>query len=97
MAKAIDISAPKGFNIHGDPTNLGANWKKWKQSFEVYLIAAGINDDNQKKALLLHCAGEAMIELHNTLPEPENLPDNPTEYTKTVKKLDNHFIPRQNK
>ena len=38
-----------------------------------------------------------MIELHNTLPEADNLPNNPTEYVKTVKKLDNHFIPRQNK
>ena len=53
MAKAIDITSPSPFNIHGDPTSLGANWKKWKQNFNVYLIAAGINNDNQQKALLL--------------------------------------------
>ena len=38
-----------------------------------------------------------MIELHNTSPEHENLQNNSTEYTKTVKKLDSHFIPKQNK
>jgi len=55
MAKSIDISAPASFNIHEDPTNLGATWKKWKTKFGVYLTAANITDDNQSKALLLHC------------------------------------------
>jgi len=93
MAKSIDISAPASFNIHEDPTNLGATWKKWKTKFGVYLTAANITDDNQSKALLLHCGGDDFLELFDTLPELDNLPDNTTENQKWIIKLDNHFLP----
>jgi len=56
-----------------------------------------IMDNNQFKALLLHCGGDDFLELFDTLPEPENLPDNATEYQKAIIKLDNHFLLRQNK
>ena len=73
MAKSIDITAPPSFNTHGDPTNLGSTWKKWKHKFEIYLTAANITDVNQSKALLLHCGGDDFLELFDTLPEPDNL------------------------
>lgn len=44
-------------------------WKKWKQLFEIYRIASGTNkmDDEVQVAVLLHCMGEACVDVYDTL------------------------------
>ena len=96
MAKAIDIACPSNFPTHGDPTSLGVKWRKWRQGFNLYLTAAGITDPNQKKALLLHCGGTDLQEIHSTLTEPA-VTDTTTVYDVACTALDNHFLPKQNK
>ncbi|CAJ1048200.1 zinc finger BED domain-containing 4-like isoform X3 [Xyrichtys novacula] len=34
--------------------NVGACWKRWLNSFELYLVASGIRNDAWKRALLQH-------------------------------------------
>ena len=42
-------------------------WKKLKCSFESYIRAQAIKDEDQKVVLLLHCGGMDLQELHFTL------------------------------
>ena len=39
--------------------NLAENWRRWKQRFEVYMVASGKNakSDEVKAATFLHLAG----------------------------------------
>jgi len=67
MAKNIDISCAVAF-LTQNQTNIGSRWKMWKKTFDVYLIAAS---GTPKNALLLHCGGEEIQEIYNTLPDPD--------------------------
>ncbi|XP_057299437.1 uncharacterized protein K02A2.6-like [Hydractinia symbiolongicarpus] len=89
MARAVDISCPPHFDTNGDVTSLGTRWKRWRNGFDLYLVAAGITDNTQKKALLLHCAGEDLRELFDTLPEPEAA-DGQNDYVKACTALDTY-------
>ena len=46
MAVAIttDLGGTSNFDIHGDPTTVGALWKKWKQSFELFVVGKGVQN-----------------------------------------------------
>ncbi|XP_038060004.1 uncharacterized protein K02A2.6-like [Patiria miniata] len=46
-------------------------WKKWLRSFELYVTGKGVTDVEQRKALLLHCAGVAVQDIFYSLPEKE--------------------------
>ena len=53
MATRINITQFANFDIH-DESNL-AQWRKiWKQGFESYLTASGMDNHSQMRALLLH-------------------------------------------
>ena len=91
MAKSIDISCPLKFNAQGDPNSLGVRWNKWQNSFNIYILAAAVTDNNQKRALLLHCAGDEVQEIF------ENAPDQGTTYEEAKTALKNYFQPKQNK
>jgi hypothetical protein len=97
MARFIDINCPSKFDTHGDTTSLGTRWQKWRQGFDLYLVAAGIIDSGQKKALLLHCGGEDLRELYDTLPQPIGLPEDANDYVKVCAALDIYFLPKKNK
>jgi len=43
LARFVDITAQNLFDVHGDTTSLGTRWLKWRQGFDLYLVAAGIN------------------------------------------------------
>ena len=91
MAKAVDINCPTSFNPKGEPTGLGLRWKKWSKAFDLYVVAAGISDDTQKNALMLHCAGEDVQEVVETLPGPTDT------YVNLTTALNAYFMPKQNK
>ena len=52
------------------------NFKKWRRQLEVYLKASGADEkpDDVRSAIILHCAGPAMIEVfdHFTFAKPED-------------------------
>lgn len=51
----------------GDITSLHQRWERWREQFEIYTVAAGIANDTQKRALLLHMAGPDIQEIVKTL------------------------------
>ena len=92
MAKAIDIKGPAPFDAHSEPSKSGTLWKKWTKSFEIYVSAAGIDNDVQKRNLLLHNAGLEVQEIFETL-----VAETGTTYAQAKTALDAHFTPKVNK
>lgn len=88
--RTVDIACPVTFNHHSDPSKTGPLWQKWTKSFEIYLTAAAITDDNQKRALLLHCAGHDVQETFDTLSNTG------TTYKQAVDALTGYFTPKTN-
>ena len=43
-----------------DPTSVAQRWKRWSDRFDNLMTAMNITDNNRKKALLLHFAGESV-------------------------------------
>ena len=98
MAVAIttDLGGITNFDIHGDPTTVGARWKKWKRSFELFVVGKGVQDAAQKKALLLHCGGPQMQDVYYTFPEAREPGEGETVYTVAMEQLDQYFMPQVN-
>lgn len=83
-------------------------WQTWLNSFEWYLRANKIEDDQDKFVKLMHLAGQKIQELYATLPVPEHInkiPRGPllgnftphlTEFEMAVEKLNDHFQPKKN-
>ena len=97
--KIDDLTSVKPFDPHGEPSGVGMRWQRWLKSFSVYadskglLIAADKADNKvQRRALLLHSAGEAVQEIFETLADTGEAKD----YEKPVKALNDYFIPKVN-
>lgn len=90
----IDLNSVPKFEAHGDPTHLGQTWKRWFRSFELFVAGKGVTDKDQKKALLLHCAGIEVQDIFYTLADEGAAEDDI--YQKAVKTLDKHFIGKVN-
>ena len=41
-----------------DTTNLGKKWATWKDDFNLFVVASGITNNDQKRALLFRMAGK---------------------------------------
>ena len=55
MAKAMsNIPCVEPLVIEESCVNMDNKWSTWKDDFELFLMASGITQDVQKKALLLH-------------------------------------------
>ena len=59
------LTGVKAFDAVGEPATLAQRWKKWKQEFELYVVASGVSDATQKRALLLHMAGSQVRDIFN--------------------------------
>jgi len=81
----------KNFIVSGEETSAGIRWKKYVMRFKNMLEAYQITDDNQKKALLLHNAGEEVFDIFISLPE-EKKEEN---FEGTVKNLTKYFMPKK--
>ena len=56
---------PGALNLSG---NLSENWRRFKQQFQIYLIATGIDqkEDKIKASTVLRVIGPEALELFNT-------------------------------
>jgi len=94
--KIDDLTSVKPFDPHGEPSGMGRRWQHWLESFSMYADSKGllIEADNkiQRRALLLHSAGEAVQEIFKTLADTGEAKD----YEKVVKALNDYFIPKVN-
>ena len=66
----IEIQGISPFECKGNSSALAPRWKKWLQSFQYFLVAKGVVNDAQKKALLLYTGGIQVQELYETLTDP---------------------------
>ena len=92
----IEIQGVAPFDCKGNWSALGPRWKKWPQSFQYFLVAKGVVNDAQKKALLLYTAGTEVRELYETLTDPglteEFEEDTATDFEKTVRTVNACFV-----
>ena len=96
MAGLLNVTTPLPFATNTDASRLATTWNKWKTGFDIYITAAGITDNAQKKALLLHCGGEGIQEIFATLTIDAADADN-SEFKRATDALTAHFAPKKNK
>jgi len=87
-----EISQIQKFNVHNEARGLAQSWKKWKRSFELYVVGTGIEDEKRQKALLLHSAGLAVQDIYFSLVGEQDK----NSYKEAIAILDDHFIPKCN-
>ena len=66
---------------------------RWSKFF---LEAKGVKKDSQRKALLLHCAGQDAQDIFDTLTDPGPVPENDSGYAKAMRSLDANFAHQVN-
>lgn len=71
MIKSIENGGIQRFDPNGDVNNVGFRWKKWLRGFEMYTVGNGMSRADQKKALLLHSAGNEVQDIYFTLTETD--------------------------
>lgn len=59
------------FDLRAGAHTLSVHWKRWKRSFDLYVLEKGIEEDRQKVVPLLHTAGQEVQDLYCTLAGPE--------------------------
>ena len=67
MVNSSHLTSPEAFDTKGDPSQVFVLWKKWKRGFECYLAARGNTEDEQKRALLLHCGSGSGLDVQDIL------------------------------
>ena len=74
MATAASLGVPTiaPFKPKGEPTSVAQRWEKWIKSFNYFVDATGIENENRKKALLLHLAAAETQEIFDTLAPAED-------------------------
>jgi hypothetical protein len=100
MAELASLPQLPAFVPDADPTSVAQRWKRWLDRFENLLVALNITDNNRKKALLLHLAGETVYEIYEGLVvEPVDADADPAVhnvYINAKRALDNYFNPKRN-
>lgn len=87
------LRPPEGLKLTG---NVDCNWRTFKQQFELYISAIGLENkpDERKIALLLTIAGPNAIEMFNTFMFDQ--PDDDKKLEEVIKKFDAHCSPKKN-
>ena len=86
----LNIPAPKGFQVSEDPSSVAQLWKKWCSVFEYYILATGVTNDEQKRTLLLHVAGQEVQDVFATLTPAD------ATFTSAKEVLNKYFAPKTN-
>ena len=73
--------------------SLATRWSTWLDDFEMFLLASGVTDKKQKRALLLYQAGSRVREIFRQLQQTGNDDD----YDTAKNKLTEYFEPQKNR
>ena len=95
MVINIEIQGEAPFDCNGNLSALPPHSKKWHQSFQYFLVAKGVVNDAQKKALLPHSTRMEVLVSYDMLTDPEREMD--TEFEKTLHTLNAYFATKLNK
>lgn len=96
----MEKSVIQPFACYADPATFGPRWTQWLTSFELYADGKGLilTDDasdatkQQRRALLLHLAGQDVQDIFSTVPQTGEAKD----YTAAVTALNTYFVPQVN-
>ncbi len=88
------LPAPGFLDTIGDQSTLNQKWKRWKEEFQLYCSASGIENKTQKRALLLHLVGHGVREVVSTYAEDKKGKDD--DFEKLVTCLNDHFSVKEN-
>lgn len=88
----VQLPALRQFDPKGEPSTLAQRWEKWRKSFSYFIEASGIVNDGQKRATLLHMAGEEVQQIFDTLPNS----DEATTFQQALTKLNDQFNVKKN-
>jgi type I restriction-modification system DNA methylase subunit len=88
--------------FHAKPTplifegNVAENWRRFKQKFEIYIVASGYEKKTKKEktCILLNLAGEQAIETYNTFTYIEGESEETIDVV--IKKFEEHCNPKRN-
>ena len=71
----MDLPVPKPFRPDGGGC-YGDQWAAWKEAFEIYICAKGLDDaaGKRKVCLLLHLLGPDGIKIYNTFEFKAEIP-----------------------
>ena len=81
----LALPYPPQFDPDSDPTSTAIRWSEWRESLDIYFIAAAVTDDKQKRALLLHLGGPSLQKVFKGLEETGD------DFDSAVRALDAHF------
>ncbi|MCG7869746.1 MAG: hypothetical protein JAY74_25675 [Candidatus Thiodiazotropha taylori] len=90
MAMKLELGVPGPFKVLGEQTNLAQKWDQYVKRFEYYVKAQNVTKEEQKRALLLHVAGEEVQDLFETLPNTG------ATYAEALGALNTYFEPKKN-
>lgn len=87
------LKAPDPLRLDG---KIADNWKKWKQKFELYMTATGIEGKAQKvqSSMLLHIIGDEALEIYNTFEFTQQ--EDRLKLKVLLDKFEEHFTPHRN-
>ncbi|CAG9760759.1 unnamed protein product [Ceutorhynchus assimilis] len=82
-------------NFKAGETNSANIWPKFRQSFEVFLATADLQNADEKRNcyLLLHCMGQEDLDIFNTLESKSNEVD---KIDVLIVKFNDYFMPKIN-
>lgn len=85
-----NVRQPEELKLSG---NVEENWRFFKQSFELYTLAIGLEDDEKRRiALLLTVAGRGALDVYNTFAFTDDEKD---KYEAVVAKFEQYCTPRR--
>ncbi|KAG7483120.1 hypothetical protein JOB18_039750 [Solea senegalensis] len=85
------VRQPEELKLTG---NIEENWKAFKQRFELYMLAIGLEGDERRKiALLLTIAGRGALDVYNTFDFTEEERD---KYDAVIAKFEQYCAPKKN-
>lgn len=89
------------FECNAFGSHAGAEWEKWRKTFELHLEVNNITEDARKKTWLLYCAGEQVREIFENLPGADVPPTRVPQpyvsvYEVAMEKLNEYFRPKTN-
>ena len=87
------LKAPEPLRLEG---NIADKWKRWRQKFELYMTATGMEGRSQKvqSCTLLHVIGDEALEIYNTFDFTQQEDRNKLKVL--LDKFEKHFTPQNN-
>ena len=85
-ATAIGLRQPAPFDYQRNCSN-AARWETWVRQFNMFILAAGIKEDEQQVNTFLYVVGEDISEIYNALGATK------TKVDEAIKVITDHFKP----